>query len=323
MCIAIVTNSHPEYPLILLSNRDEFLQRPTAVADWWEEPHSYVLGGRDMHRAERGTWLGITKQGRIACLTNFREEGQAIIEGRRSRGAVVNSFLKTPADSTESPKDAAHKLISEGVDGIGGFSLLFGRLHGENNEKVQERGLAIVSNRSLQPEDVTWILQTPNETHALSNSHFEDKSWPKVQDAERLVKQGVQEAVALKEGKSDMINRFLDILSRDTLPRQKVGEEFEIYLRQLRHSIFIPAIGDVNLVNRKNSDQVAAANGTPTGVAKLNPTGGVYGTQKQSVMLVDRQGSVTFFERTLYDQLGHPIAKGDADRIFEFKIEGW
>jgi uncharacterized protein with NRDE domain len=47
----------------------------------------------------------------------------------------------------------------------------------------------------------------------------------------------------------------------------------------------------------------------------------VYGTQKQSVVLVDKEGKVTFFERTLYDQLGKAIAKGEGDRTFEFEIE--
>jgi uncharacterized protein with NRDE domain len=342
MCICIVTNSHPDYPLILLSNRDvsapkksqskacmliryvqEYLQRPTASADWWDEPFGYVLGGRDMHRAERGTWLGITKQGRVACLTNFREEGQAIIEGRRSRGAIVNSFLKTEPDATETPTDVAHRLIEDGLDGIGGFSLLFGQLRGTKTEGGLQRGLAIVSNRSTHPDDVTWILQNPNETHALSNAHFEDKTWPKVIDGERLVAEAVQQSLNIGESKTELIERFLTILSRDTLPRQKVGVEFEIYMRQLRESILIPSIGDINL--KKRADQIAAATAppTPTGKAVINPTGGVYGTQKQSVILVDREGKVTFSERTLFDQLGAPIAVGEADRKFEYQIEGW
>lgn len=276
-----------------------------------------------MHRAERGTWLGITKQGRLACLTNFREEGQAIIEGRRSRGAIVNSFLKTPPESTETPKDVAHKLIEEGLDGIGGFSLLFGQLRASKSEDGKPRGLAIVSNRSAHPDDVTWILREPNETHALSNTHFDDKTWPKVTDAERLVAEAVQESTSHNESRSELIERFLAILSRDTLPRQKVGEQFEVYMRQLRQSIRIPSIGDINLKMRKDADQIAGATGTPTGKAMINPTGGVYGTQKQSVVLVDWNGHVTFFERTLFDQIGAPINAGEADRTFEFTIEGW
>jgi len=56
MCIVIVTTEHPSYRLILLNNRDEFLHRPTARATWWEPPNAHVLGGRDMHRSEHGTW---------------------------------------------------------------------------------------------------------------------------------------------------------------------------------------------------------------------------------------------------------------------------
>lgn len=276
-----------------------------------------------MHRAERGTWLGITKQGRVACLTNFREEGQAIIEGRRSRGAIVNSFLKTAPDASETPTDVAHRLIEDGLDGIGGFSLLFGQLRESKTENGLQRGLAIVSNRSTHPDDVTWILQNPNETHALSNAHFEDKTWPKVIDGERLVTEAVQQSLNIGESKDELITRFLTILSRDTLPRQKIGTEFEIYMRQLRNSILIPSIGDINLNKRADAIAAATAPPTPTGTAVINPTGGVYGTQKQSVILVDREGKVTYTERTLFDQLGAPIAVGEADRRFEYRIEGW
>ncbi|TKA39155.1 hypothetical protein B0A49_13227, partial [Cryomyces minteri] len=123
MCIALITTAHPSYPLILINNRDEYLTRPTAPAAWWDEPHSHVLGGRDLQRDVRGTWLGITKQGRVAVLTNFREEGQNP-SGVRSRGGIVNAFLTTPPDSQETTEQFAKRLVEEeGVKDVGGFSL--------------------------------------------------------------------------------------------------------------------------------------------------------------------------------------------------------
>jgi len=343
MCIVIVTTAHPEYPLILLNNRDvrfgwtveniiqktkvqtqEYLHRPTAPAGWWDPPNQHVLGGRDNHRAEHGTWLGMTRQGRLACLTNFREEEMAFIQGRRSRGAVVNSFLKTSPKSELTTEEAAEGLINEGLDGIGGFSLLFGRLQKtEKTKKNEKTGLAIVSNRSTNVRDVAWLCQQQGETHALSNSHYGDRSWPKVVHAEQMVEDAAKKSYASKESKEALIDRLLEILSVDTLPRQKVGEEWDIYLNQLRNSIFVPAIGNDKLAARKDADEVRAANGTPNGMTVVDPTSGVYGTQKQTIILVDRLGKVTFLERTLSDDDGKAIPRGSGDRRFDFDIEGW
>ena len=113
MCILLVTTLHPVYPYILLSNRDEFLSRPTARATWWSPRHSHVLGGRDLQRDVRGTWLGITRQGRIAVLTNFREEGEIVLS-KRSRGELPKMFLEVPPDSSEAPEQFARRLVERG-----------------------------------------------------------------------------------------------------------------------------------------------------------------------------------------------------------------
>ena len=72
-------------------------------------------------------------------------------------------------------------------------------------------------------------------------------------------------------------------------------------------------------MDQKPADAVAAA----TGVESVSATSGIYGTQKQTVILVDREGKVTFVERTLYDHEGKPVKGGKEDRRFDFQIEGW
>ena len=50
---------------------------------------------------------------------------------------------------------------------------------------------------------------------------------------------------------------------------------------------------------------------------------GLYGTQRQTVMLVDWDGRVTFVERALWDNSGNTMRKEEADVREEFVIEGW
>lgn len=91
MCIIFVAYQvHKQYPLILAANRDEFWQRPTQPAQFWPDaPH--ILGGRDLLAG--GTWLGVSRQGRVAAVTNYRDPQQR--EAERSRGELVSRFLMT------------------------------------------------------------------------------------------------------------------------------------------------------------------------------------------------------------------------------------
>lgn len=83
MClIAFAIQQHPQYPLVVAANRDEFFQRPTAAMDWW--PGQDLLAGRDL--SSGGTWLAITRDGRVAAVTNVREGSPE--PGRITRGQL-------------------------------------------------------------------------------------------------------------------------------------------------------------------------------------------------------------------------------------------
>ena len=93
MCLILLAlDTHPQYSLILAANRDEFYDRPTARAAFWEDAPA-VLAGRDLRAG--GTWLGIDRTGRLAAVTNFRQ-GEREPEARRSRGHLVSGFLTGP-----------------------------------------------------------------------------------------------------------------------------------------------------------------------------------------------------------------------------------
>jgi uncharacterized protein with NRDE domain len=70
MCILFIAQQkHPRYPLIIAANRDEFYARPTAPAAFWNDNPS-ILAGRDLEA--NGTWMGVTRKGKIAAITNVR-----------------------------------------------------------------------------------------------------------------------------------------------------------------------------------------------------------------------------------------------------------
>ncbi|TKA70595.1 hypothetical protein B0A55_06702 [Friedmanniomyces simplex] len=331
MCISLISTAHPHYPFILLNNRDEFLSRPTARAHWWDHPNQHVLGGRDLQRQIRGTWLAITRDGRVANLTNFREEGAEVAQNM-SRGGLVSAYVAPTTTATramlgvegeESDEGFVRRLVGEiDIGKVGGFTLLFGRLRKPRGGRGVP-GLGVVSNRTSSAEGVTRICEELGETRGLSNSHFGDRTWPKVVQGERLLEEAISDSIGNVDNQAKFIESLFGVLSVDTLPRPKPDEEFQAFTRQLRNSILIPPVGG-EVVESKPADELAAADGTVTPDNSGVKIGdGVYGTQKQTVVLVDTDGKVTFVERTLYDGEGRTGASEGNDRRYEFSIEGW
>lgn len=272
-----------------------------------------------MHRPVHGTWLGVTRHGRVAVLTNYREEGEAIIEGARSRGLIPNAWLKSdPAAKETTEQFAKHMIEEDGVKGVGGFSLCYGLV--QDVGKGAGKGLAIVSNRTPEVKDVIRLLGEKNETHALSNAAYGDRSWPKVVNGEAWTQKAIAESVAANETRDQLVDRLLGVLTTDTMPRQKENEEWDMYLNQLRHSIFVPSIGRDHLEEHK---MPAHEVGDVVKHRATDATSGCYGTQKNIVILVDKEGHAFYLERTLYDGDAKPIEVGKGDMKFEFQIEDW
>jgi len=91
MClIALAYRAHPEFELVIAANRDEYHARPTAPAAAWEDAPE-VFGGRDL--AQGGSWLALSKRGRLACVTNVRR--MAVPDpAAPSRGGLVSAFVR-------------------------------------------------------------------------------------------------------------------------------------------------------------------------------------------------------------------------------------
>jgi uncharacterized protein with NRDE domain len=89
MCLILAAwRVHPEFPLVVAASRDEFHARPAARAAFWDD-HPQILAGRDLEA--KGTWMGVSRSGRFAAVTNYRggREASAI----ESRGFLVSRFL--------------------------------------------------------------------------------------------------------------------------------------------------------------------------------------------------------------------------------------
>src|SRR5688572_1206390 len=90
MCLILLAHrAHPHFPLVLAANRDEAYARPAAPAAFWND-HLEIYGGRDLERG--GTWLAMTRAGKIAAVTNFRN-AHAARDAPRSRGELVSAYL--------------------------------------------------------------------------------------------------------------------------------------------------------------------------------------------------------------------------------------
>lgn len=248
--------------------------------------------------------MGVTKQGKVAVLTNYREDKSVEAIGVHSRGRIVNSWLAGPPDEPQTTHDFVQAMVaSPEARQVGGFSLVCGRI----NEP-----LAIVSNRSDDMDQITWVASEKNQTRGLSNTSVDDRTWPKILDGERLTQEAIEAHVLARESEDALVERLLRVLSTDTLPRlSREDTSMDSYNKELRNSIFIPVIGE------DEETKQSSVNGT----LDHSYTSGRYGTQKQTILLAQPDGRVRYFERTLYDSDVQAVPLGQGDRSFDFHIE--
>ena len=118
MCLLIFAHHiAPEYPLLVAANRDEFHARPTAVSDFWSA-YPQLLAGRD--ELQGGTWMGVTRSGRFAAVTNYRDPARTAA-APRSRGELPLGYLTGALD----PQSYLDSIARQASD-YAGFNLLVG-----------------------------------------------------------------------------------------------------------------------------------------------------------------------------------------------------
>jgi len=209
MCLIVFSyKAHKNYKLVVAANRDEFYERPTVKADFWSD-HPQILGGRDLEA--KGTWMGVTMEGRISMLTNYRDL-RNLKENAPSRGNIVADFLK----KAESPKSFLSKLdaVSHAYNG---FNLVLG-----NSED-----LWYYSNQTRR------ITMLGSGVYGLSNALL-DTSWPKVKRAKEKIGKAIEKDIIDEE---EILNLLFDDVAApdEDLPDTGVGYEKE----KMLSSVFI------------------------------------------------------------------------------------
>ena len=161
MCLAVIAvEMHPDWPLIIVANRDEYHARPTDFARAWATQPS-ILAGRDLRAG--GTWLGVSVSGKIGLLTNYREP-TAQRPDAPSRGTLVENYLL----GAHTAENYALSLQSD-LAIFNGFNLLLADEHGVlyvsnrgcTQQTAVERGVVGLSNATL---GTAWpkVLRTQN-----------------------------------------------------------------------------------------------------------------------------------------------------------------
>ena len=222
MCLIFFAHDvHPDYRLILVSNRDEFYARPTMPAGFWESIPG-VFGGRDLEQG--GTWLGVTRTGRFATVTNYRDPEEFERQGR-SRGLLLREFLKQ-----EPPPGPFAEDLAEGdrdADAAGersqfnGYNLLVGDLRGD-------QGLFYYSNKSPQ----RFPRRLLPGIYGLSN-HLLDSPWPKLVSGRTGFAELVHRNRPGSDDWSHHPNAFFDLMTNsttapdDALPDTGLGVDIE------------------------------------------------------------------------------------------------
>lgn len=203
MCLILFAlNEHSKYKLVLAANRDEFFNRPTQLADFWEDDNN-ILGGRDF--SSLGTWLGLSKEGKFCAITNYRDPRMER-NTNKSRGLLSKNFLTTTQDvSTFIIEVSAEKDLYSGFNMLlsnDGFETVFHYSNISDTTTKIERGI-----------------------HGLSN-HLLDTPWPKVENGKEKLTE-VMNTNSIKN--NDLINILTDSQTApdELLPNTGISYDLE------------------------------------------------------------------------------------------------
>lgn len=273
MCLILFAwRSHPDYPLVVAANRDEFYERNTEAIAWWPE-HPHILAGRDCADVigSPGTWLGFTKSGRFAALTNVRSPSEKKPDAR-TRGELSLRYL-----TSKQRPDTFIDQNAKQFDHYNGFNLLMADLSDPNNAEMHWVSNRLMMGNNIRPRKVFPKNALNPGVYGLSNAML-DTPWPKVNHRVAAFAQ----VLAMDKGELKNAEQYLHVLSDN---REACSHE-------------LPNTG----VNRDWEKALSAAFiKTPS-----------YGTRSSTVLRVRKDGQFEMVERRFdaNGQIGHDVITG-------------
>ncbi|XP_075904386.1 transport and Golgi organization protein 2 homolog isoform X2 [Nelusetta ayraudi] len=193
------------YRLILAANRDEFYSRPSKAAEFWGA-NGEILSGLDLeYGKEGGTWIGISKRGKLAAITNYLEA--RLNPDAQGRGFLVSNYL------TDKDQDSYSYLKKVSTEGhlYNGFNLLTAEF------KAKQDVVCYYGNRgSAEP-----IHLKPAGIYTLSNSLL-DTPWKKVQEGRRHFSSVVSDQSLSCDG---LVQELLGVLNNEDLNSPDPAQE--------------------------------------------------------------------------------------------------
>ncbi|SCV02941.1 LAMI_0H04214g1_1 [Lachancea mirantina] len=283
MCILLATSAHPNYPLILISNRDEFFERATSSTHWHGDD-DHILSPVDMALnsklvASQGTWCGVNKSGLIAVILNLKTNpntSSGVDKSPFSRGSIPIELLRRKTinfDEWDDYEKFAQKFTP--LKDTGPFNLFYGDCRSQDYRLIDSLGQTFLP---LTPEDRYMVV-----SNDVYNS---TKKWVKIDTAEALLHELVE--TSQNDDLETLIDKCL-VLGSSCVEKQgggllssvKLGSKEQI----LSENVFIPPI-----LVPGNNDLGASL-----------PCGRFYGTRSQIVIVMDKNRQLTLVERVLHD----------------------
>jgi uncharacterized protein with NRDE domain len=255
MCLIVLGwQCAPGCTLIAAANRDEFHHRATAPLGVWPDAPR-VIAGRDLQSG--GTWMGVSRAGRFAALTNFRDPSLHRADAR-SRGLLVSDFLAGQTSALE-----YGKAVQRDGHEYNGFNLLL--CDGRSLVWVGHQGHDISQMRELEPG-----------VHALSN-HLPGTPWPKLLRA----RTGFDAALAALPDGDAASGAAFGILGDETpaadadLPDTGVGLDWErrlspVFIRGDEYGTRSSAVVQITPVHIRFEERRYAASGHDIGHSRLD-----------------------------------------------------
>ncbi|MBU3594390.1 NRDE family protein [Polynucleobacter sp. 71A-WALBACH] len=224
MCLILFAwKSHPDYPLVVAANRDEFYERDTDPMGWWPE-HPHLLAGKD--RADvlgsPGTWLGFTKTGRFSALTNVRAPSEKNPDAR-TRGELSLRYLT----GNQKPHDYIQENAKR-FEQYNGFNLLMADLSDPENAEMHWVSNRLMMGQNIRPRKIFPEQALSPGVYGLSNAML-DTPWPKVNHRVAAFAQ----TLAMDSGQLKNSDHYLRVLadaheaSPQELPSTGVNPDWE------------------------------------------------------------------------------------------------